>query len=103
MRAKRTKSGKKTGLETFRSRPQQERMAHKKRLGLRRQEFVSVTFMTPTSCVSLMWITGRIRLRALMPVRCRASGFVFRRRLNSSQAHPIERAIRKIQFTRVII
>jgi hypothetical protein len=103
MRAKRTKSGKKTGLETFRSRPQQERMAHKKRLGLRRQEFVSVTFMTPTSCVSLMWITGRISSAASPFAHRQTSGLVFRCRLNSSQTRPIERAIRKIQFTRDII
>ncbi|SIT52673.1 hypothetical protein BQ8794_10043 [Mesorhizobium prunaredense] len=50
--------GKKTGLKTFRSHSQQERMAYKRRLVLRRQGFVCVAFVTPTSCVSHMWITG---------------------------------------------
>src|SRR4051812_35787676 len=33
-------------------------MAYKRRLVLRRQGFVCVAFVTPTSCVSHMWITG---------------------------------------------
>ena len=47
-----------TGPDFFRPRPKQRRMTHKRRLVLRRQGFVFVTFVTPICCVSVMWITG---------------------------------------------
>ncbi len=49
-----------TGPDFFRPRSKQERMTHKRRLVSSRQGFVCVTFVTPTCCVSAMWITGRI-------------------------------------------
>ena len=48
-----------TGPDFFRPRPKQRRMTHKRRLVSSRQGFVFVTFVTPISCVSVMWITGR--------------------------------------------
>jgi hypothetical protein len=38
-------------------------MVDKKRLGSTRQGFVLVLFVTPISCVSLVWITGTIDAR----------------------------------------
>lgn len=55
------KSGKKTGLRTFRPRPQQERMAHKKRLGTHRQRFVSCRYDDATCCGEGVWIAGTRR------------------------------------------
>lgn len=54
-----TKSGKRPAREPLRPRSQQERMTNKRRLVSARQGFVFVRIVTPISCVSLMWITGR--------------------------------------------
>jgi hypothetical protein len=50
---------KRPARDTLRPHPQQERMINKRRLVSMRQGFVFVRFVTPISCVSLMWITGR--------------------------------------------
>jgi len=56
-----SKSGKKTGLGTFRPRREQQRMTYKKRLARSRQGLVLRHSHDATSCGPGMWISGTRR------------------------------------------